>query len=59
MARICAASSYQLSPHWHKASGSETQEKMLHSVAMRGSGQVMPNFALIDLSEHVRKIAMN
>ncbi len=30
-----AASSHQLSPHWHKASGSEMQEKMLHGVAAR------------------------
>jgi hypothetical protein len=29
---VSAASSNQLSPHWHKASGSETQEEMLHSV---------------------------
>ena len=33
---VSAASSHQLSPHWHKASGSETQEKMLHSVAYLG-----------------------
>ena len=31
---VSAASSHQLSPHWHKASGSETHEKMLHSVAI-------------------------
>ena len=30
---VSAASSHQLSPHWHKASGSESKEKMLHSVA--------------------------
>ena len=35
---VSAASSHQLSPHWHKASGSETQEKMLHSVAEAGRG---------------------
>ncbi len=33
---VSAASSHQLSPHWHKASGSEPQEKMLHSVAASG-----------------------
>ena len=33
----CAASSCQLSPHWHEASGSETQEKMLHRVARWGN----------------------
>ncbi len=30
------ASSCQLSPHWHEASGSERQEKMLYSVAGGG-----------------------
>ena len=33
---VSAASSHQLSPHWHKASGSESKEKMLHSVAAKG-----------------------
>ncbi len=28
------SSSSQLSPHWHEASGSETQKKMLYSVAL-------------------------
>jgi hypothetical protein len=35
--RVSAASSHQLSPQWHQASGSETQEKMLHSVAGTGA----------------------
>ena len=35
---VSAASSHQLSPHWHKASGSESKEKMLHSVAEAGRG---------------------
>ena len=35
---VSAASSHQLSPHWHEASGSESQEKMLHSVAEAGRG---------------------
>ena len=35
---VSAASSHQLSPHWHKASGSESQENMLHSVAEAGRG---------------------
>ena len=35
---MSAASSYQLLPHWHKASGSESQEKMLHSVSDAGRG---------------------
>ena len=34
---VSAASSHQLSPHWHKASGSESKKKMLHSVAEYGA----------------------
>jgi hypothetical protein len=40
MARICGYSSHQLLPHWHKASGSETQEKMLHSIEVMGGKAV-------------------
>ncbi len=50
-------SSCQLSPHWHEASGSETQEKMLHSVSLHHSNTppLQPPASITPASSNFRK----